>query len=248
MKLIDEHYYLLGSRILTHALFWILYYISFSLLWAVDGNYYNSFGLELVLMPLRIMASYVVMYYLIPRYLLDEKEFRFALAYFVVILVAGLGQRVLVYYYYELLIPDTNNYHLFDAGMIIRAMVLVNTTVLLLSAVKIFQHWKIERTQKSRKQDEILEIRAEKRNYRIPQSSIMYVEGMGNYVTFYLENDQKLISYNSMKEVEKKLGIDFLRIHKSFIINKGHIHSYTHENVEIGNRILPIGKSVEIKF
>ena len=244
MRLIDDQYYLGGSRILTHTFFWVMYYVFFSLLWAREGNYYSSFGLELVLMPLRILSSYVVMYVFIPRYLLVGKELRFILSYLGVIFLAGVGQRVLVYFYYELLLSDQSN-ALFDLGMILRAIVLINTTVLLLSAVKIFQYWKIEHTQKA--DLGLIEIRAEKRNYRVTLSSIIYVEALGNYVTYYLSDDKKLISYSSMKEVEKNLTDRFIRIHKSFIVNKDHIQSYNNENVEIKGRLLPIGKSVRLE-
>jgi hypothetical protein len=245
MRVFDERYYLFGSRILTHTAFWVGYYLFFSLLWANDGNYYRSFGLELILMPLRILASYAVMYYLIPRLLLVGKEIWFVMAYLGVIVVAGLFQRVLVHYYYELLLLPSSA-SLFDPAMILRAIVLVNSTVLLLSALKIFQYWKLERA--SRESDELIEIRAEKRNHRVRLNSVIYVEGLGNYVTWYLSGDRKLISYSSMKEVEKMLPEQFVRIHKSYIVNRDRIQSYTSENVEVEGRMLPVGKKMELKF
>lgn len=243
-QILSDRYYLLGSRLLTHGLFWLVYYVSFSLLWAREGNYYQSFGLELILMPTRILASYTVLYILIPQYLIRHMEGTFLLSYIGVVVFGGLVQRVFVYYYYELLFSASET-SLLDLTLIVRSTTLINTTVLLLTALKVFQLWKADR---SKRPDEYLLIRAEKRNYRVVLQDIYYIEALGNYVTYYLVGDKRLISYSSLKEVERQLPAYFERIHKSFIINKNHVASYSNENVEIANRMLPLGKAVELTF
>ena len=243
MKILDERYYFLGSRLLTHISFWVVYYIFFGFLWAEEGNYYKSFGLELVLLPLRLSASYLVIYFLIPKQLLQRREWQFLLSYLLVIVIAGFIQRVFIYFYYEMLFTD-EQVLLLDLGRIVRAITLVNTTVLLLSAFKIFQHWKIEHYKnESELSSTPLEIRADKRTHLVKPSEILYIEALGNYVTFYLKDQKRLISYTSLKNLEDSLPEQFTRIHKSFIINKLHISSYSNENVDIGGRIIPIGKS-----
>ncbi|QSE99228.1 LytR/AlgR family response regulator transcription factor [Fulvivirga lutea] len=238
--------YLFGSRILTHTLFWAAYYILFSLIWA-KGSYYESFGLEFILLPIRITASYISMYFLIPNFLLKKKEVKFGMYYLLVIIIGGILQRLFTYFYYELLILETTH-GLLSIGGIIQSVVLINTTVLLLSALKIFQYWKIEHEKKEDALEELIEIRAEKRNYRVNPKDIRYIEGLGNYVIFYLKDDKKLISYISLKEAEELLPDSFMRSHKSFVINKDHVQSYTNDSVEISGRILPVGKSVQIEF
>lgn len=244
IRLLDDRYYLFGNRLFTHGVFWVSYYVFFSLLWAEDRAYYQSFGLELVLMPIRILASYTALYVLIPRLLMTDREGQFLLAFAGLVGLGGLLQRILVYYYYELLF-SASPAALFDLSQIMRAIVLVNSTVMLLSALKIYQLWKAER---GRTQAEHLVIRAEKRNYRVLPDDIYYIEALGNYVTYYMKGDKRLISYSSLKEVERQLPPHFERIHKSFIVNKRHVLSYSHENVEIANRMLPLGKSVEFGF
>ncbi|WP_424270584.1 LytTR family transcriptional regulator DNA-binding domain-containing protein [Eudoraea sp.] len=41
---------------------------------------------------------------------------------------------------------------------------------------------------------------------------------------------------------------NFLRIHKSFIVNKNRIQSYNNDSVEIDSRILPIGSLLTKTF
>ncbi len=237
-----KNYYFLDSRVLTHVLFWCLYYILFGFLWAKDADYYKSFSLELVLMPIRIGATYLSIYYLMPKLLLKEKLIKFFLAYLGMLIIAGIGQRLLIYFFYEQFFPNELN-RLFNFMMLIRAIVLVNSTVMLISAIKMYTYWKEEKTKNQRDSEHYIEIRSEKRFYRVLPSNINYIEGMGNYVTIYQKGQKPLISYMTLKEAKEKLPSYFLRIHKSFIINKELVASYNNESVEIDGRILPIGKS-----
>lgn len=240
-------FYLFKSRIVTHVVFWIFYYLSFSLIWAKEGNYYASFGLEFVLLPIRMSAAYITMYYLMPRFLLERKLTSFAIYLGVTLLLAGLLQRVFIYFFYELFFVE-RAIKLWEIEGIIRAMILVNSTVLFLSAFKMYRYWQIEKEKNEQRNQDWLEIRSEKRTHRVYPADILYVEGLGNYVTYYIDGKKPLISYSSLKEVEELLPENFVRIHKSFIVNRDGILSYTAENVEIPGRILPIGKSVELAF
>ncbi len=240
-KILLGEYHLFNSRIFTHVLFWLFYYIFFSLLWVKEGNYFRSFELEFVLMPLRIAASYVVLYYLIPRFLLKEKIERFLTLYLTLIFITGILQRVLNYYFHECFFIETSN--LIELSPYFRSIVLINTTVMLLSSLKIFSVWRIESKKNREDSEEYLEIKSNKRIYRVLPSEIKFIEGMGNYLTTYLVNRKPLIVYMSLKEMKSILPEKFVRIHKSFIINKNLIDSYNNESVEIDDRIIPIGKS-----
>ncbi len=239
--------YLFQSRILTHVVFWVLYYICFSLLWANDGNYHRSFGLELVLMPLRMGASYLTIYLLMPRFLLRDQILRFIGSYLVVMIVGGILQRALTFFFYDLFFSP-GSIDLWDFRQVIRSMVLINSTVLFLSAVKMYDYWRKEYLRNQANEEKMMIVRSEKRNYRVKPSEILYIEGLGNYVTIYLHDRKPMISYITLKELEQTLPNQFVRIHKSFIINKNCIDSYTNENVEIGNRLIPVGKGVEVSF
>ena len=239
--------YLLGSRVLTHILFWVLYYILFSLIWAKEGRYFASFGLEFILIPLRILASYFVIYFLIPRQLLKGQELKFGIMYLIVILFGGLLQRIFTYYFYELVILEETS-GLLTMQSLIKSVILINSTVLFLSALKIFKHWKIQQLDLRESKQKLIEIRANKRNYRINTSEIMYVEALGNHVIFYLTRARKLISYISLKEAECRLPENFMRSHKSFLINKDLVESYNSETVDISGRVLPISRSIQINF
>ncbi|MDN5205532.1 LytTR family DNA-binding domain-containing protein [Fulvivirgaceae bacterium BMA10] len=87
-----------------------------------------------------------------------------------------------------------------------------------------------------------LEVKSDKRVHKISLKDLYYIESLGNYVIFHLSNKQ-LISYVSLNQLTQSLPSYFLRIHRSYIINKQYIISYNQENIEIKNKYLPIGRS-----
>lgn len=201
---------------------------------------------KFVVLPIRICASYLVMYLFIPRFLLRNETIKFVLIYGLVIILAGLLQRLFIYFFHELFFSNEIQ-SIFYFRSVLKAMILINTTVIFLSSIKMFQYWKVEQG-KNKKVKELVKIKADKRIFRIDPSDIIYVEGLGNYVVFYLKDKKKLISYNSLKEAQKLFPEKLIRIHKSFVVNKDWILSYNSENVEVVDKILPIGKNVKLEL
>ena len=77
----------------------------------------------------------------------------------------------------------------------------------------------------------------------IPVDKITYVNGMKDYVLFYLDNEPKpLITHLTMKAVEDMLPKDkFLRIHRSYIIAVDKIHKVDRNDcVYIGKEIIHV--------
>ena len=128
--------------------------------------------------------------------------------------------------------------------MWVRAMVLINTTVLFVLGVKLFQLWSLERDKNMDLQKDILEIRANRKTHRVPIGDILYVEGLGNYVTYHLSDQTKITSYGSIKKTLEQLPTNFRRVHKSYIVNKSHIKSYDTISIDVQNKTIPRGKSV----
>ena len=86
-----------------------------------------------------------------------------------------------------------------------------------------------------------IRVDGEWRNILIDQ--ITYVNGMKDYVLFYLDNEPKpLITHLTMKAVEDMLPKDkFLRIHRSYIIAVDKIHKVDRNDcVYIGKEIIHI--------
>ena len=85
-------------RLLTHVLFWFAYLLFFSLINGPGDPFLESLSFELILVPVTMAAVYLTIYVLIPRFLLQQRYWEFALGGILLLLVAGLLQRVLIYH------------------------------------------------------------------------------------------------------------------------------------------------------
>lgn len=245
--MIDERFYLFGSRMATHVVFWIGYFVLFGYVWAKsDSGYLASYFLEFVLLPARILAVYAMLYVLMPQFLLARRFKLFFIFYLGLLILASVLQRLSGYFFYDQLFPD-NAHELFSLAALGRSILLINTTVLFVASFKLLQLY----LAKSDELDCIklttstqIEIKSNRRIHLIQPSNILYIEGMGNYITYHLQNGQKLIEYASIKSTLARLPKSFIRLHKSYIVNLCHIKSFGPEDIEVGSQTLPRGKQI----
>jgi two-component system LytT family response regulator len=79
----------------------------------------------------------------------------------------------------------------------------------------------------------------------VDATSIIKVEAENVYSIFYLSGNRKMVVSRTLKEVEKMLSHwNFMRVHKSFIINLDYITHYT--KGEGGTVVLSDGSEVEV--
>ncbi|MFT6810470.1 MAG: DNA-binding LytR/AlgR family response regulator [Saprospiraceae bacterium] len=75
---------------------------------------------------------------------------------------------------------------------------------------------------------------------------MLYIESIKDYIRIHLQ-DKTIISKDTISRYEEILPADFLRIHRSYIINKERISAFTQHDVEIGKKEIPIGVSYKKK-
>lgn len=98
-------------------------------------------------------------------------------------------------------------------------------------------------TSQPKQQPNTVFIRVDGEWRNIPIDQITYVNGMKDYVLFYLDSEKKpLISHLTMKAVEEMLPSDkFLRIHRSYIVAVDKIQKVDRNDcVFIGDEIIHI--------
>ena len=71
---------------------------------------------------------------------------------------------------------------------------------------------------------------------------ILYLAANGNYITFQLEGEKHL-SRMTFGEAEALLTKDFIRVHRSFIVNKEKITKIERHQLTLGQSLVPIGSS-----
>ena len=85
-----------------------------------------------------------------------------------------------------------------------------------------------------------------KTGYKIQKimiNEIIYIESMGDYVRFFLE-DKKIVALLSLSKIIELLPKEkFIQIHRSYIINFEKINFIQNNIISIGQYQLPISKS-----
>jgi DNA-binding LytR/AlgR family response regulator len=91
-------------------------------------------------------------------------------------------------------------------------------------------------------------IRAEYRIQKLDLDSIFYIEALRDYIGFHTPGG-KILSLESMKKMEAALPAEkFIRIHKSYIINRNKIEFLDRGKVVINGQYLPVGETYREKF
>ena len=74
---------------------------------------------------------------------------------------------------------------------------------------------------------------------------IVYLEGDRGYTTLYLKDGNKILVSKTIKVYEDMLReFDFVRIHKSFLVNLHHVKRYLHEG--FGGIVTSTGKQLDV--
>ncbi len=86
-------------------------------------------------------------------------------------------------------------------------------------------------------------VRSDRKMIKISFPEILYIESLSDYIKIHL-TDKNVVTRETIANIETKLPQkDFIRTHRSFIIAKSAVDSYTSEYVEIGKKQIPISRS-----
>lgn len=98
------------------------------------------------------------------------------------------------------------------------------------------------------KPDEFLFVKTDGKLVKIRLTDLLLIEGLKDYLYLHLKNE-KLIVLDTLKDFESKLpNLDFMRIHKSFIIRLDQIETIERNRIFIQDKIIPIGETYKNKF
>ena len=97
---------------------------------------------------------------------------------------------------------------------------------------------------------DVLFLKSDYRIVKVSISDIRYLEGMSEYLKVWLESERKpIITLLSMKKIEERLPDNFMRIHRSYIINLDKIQEVNKSRVIMdADTSLPIGDMYKESF
>lgn len=118
-----------------------------------------------------------------------------------------------------------------------------------LGAVNKAVQW-FELLEQPREEIKSIFVKSEYKLIQIDLKDILYIEGLKDYVKIYEEGASKpILSLMSMKSLEDMLPPSrFIRVHRSFIVQKDKIRVVDHNRIVFGKTYVPIGDSYKQQF
>ncbi|MFY7911698.1 MAG: LytR/AlgR family response regulator transcription factor [Emticicia sp.] len=103
----------------------------------------------------------------------------------------------------------------------------------------------IEKVQeKPTSENEFIFFKADKKIHKFYFKEILFFEGSGNYVKINTENATPLMVLEKLSDLEEKLPQNqFMRVHKSFIVNTYHIKQIEGNMLKIKDKTVTISQS-----
>lgn len=98
--------------------------------------------------------------------------------------------------------------------------------------------------------DDGLFVKSEYKIIKIAFADITYIEGLKDYVKFYVVGkDRPIMSLMSLKILEEKLPQKhFMRVHRSFIVNLNKIQTIERNQIVFGKVIIPVAEKYKDQF
>ncbi len=110
---------------------------------------------------------------------------------------------------------------------------------------KAFDYFESLNKQKAMKEDRFIFIKSEYKLQKVNFDDILYIEGVKDYVKFYVKGNSKgIMSLMNMKKVEEYLPVpEFMRIHRSYIVHMPDVQLIDRFRIVMGENYLPISES-----
>ena len=91
----------------------------------------------------------------------------------------------------------------------------------------------------------VLSVHADRKTHLVKLANILYLESAGEYVRLHLVDGTKLVTLFRLKNMESSLqSSQFMRVHRSYIVNLSHITGYTKGRIFLSNEdYIPIGEN-----
>lgn len=96
--------------------------------------------------------------------------------------------------------------------------------------------------QLSKPTEKFVFIRKDRKQFKLILDQVLFVESLKDYVKIYTGQQTHTVKY-SITAFQELLGQNFIRVHRSFIINIDKVTAYSKIDIEIGEKHIPIGES-----
>ena len=235
----------------THIFFWIGVTI---LLTGIFGQVFESFTLSFyfvaMLLPVAVGTSYFFNYFLVPHFLLKKRYGKFSL-YLVYLLIVSSWLEMWVMTGSFILLADLNYANLGPVAGNIFILAIVLYFIVFLKAFLLLtkrsfasqRKTQALKTEKNKFLKGYLTVRADRQKAKVLFEDILYIESMGDYVKIITTSDEPVITRERISHIIKELPENFLRIHRSFIVNSQKVDYFSKTELQVNSSTLPISRT-----
>lgn len=238
-----------------HIIFWILVHASLTMIFGKwFESYLEAFYYVSLLLPVVMASSYFFNYYLVPRYLFTRRFLLFGIYSFYMFVISLT---------LELLASVTSmlmmiKFRINETGPLVTDVfllaIILHFVVLIMAFILLIKHYFIDQSaigeleeEKLKFQKGFITVWSQRKQTRIEFENLRYIESMSDYVKIHMVDGGELSSKEKISHLEKELPESFIRIHRSFIINREKVSSFNREEVILGEIELPISRSYRAK-
>ena len=128
--------------------------------------------------------------------------------------------------------------------------IILHFVVLIMAFILLIKHYFVDQGAIGQLEEEKLKlekgfitVRSQRKQTRIEFDKLLYIESMADYIKIHMEDGGEVSSKEKISHVEKELPESFIRIHRSYIVNKNKVSSFNREEVLLGEIELPVSRS-----
>lgn len=98
--------------------------------------------------------------------------------------------------------------------------------------------------------DDYIFVKSDYKLIKIDLNDLIYIEGLKDYVKYYTINSEKpILSLKSMKSLEEELSAkNFMRVHRSFIVNLNKVTTIERSRIIFGEKYIPVSEKYKEGF
>lgn len=112
------------------------------------------------------------------------------------------------------------------------------------STDKALEWYTVIQRQDTYRRDRFMFVKTDYKLQRVALDDILYIEGLKDYVRFYLKNGDRIMSLMSMKKLEEYLPKpEFLRTHRSYIVHMSETPLVDRFRIVFGETYIPISEN-----
>ena len=233
-----------GRRILFHVVFWLISGLFLgAFIGANEEHAKFTWIFVALLLPVAACTSYAFNYYLFPSYLFSGQYLKFSI-YGLFVFVLSIYMEAIIMVITFILIADYNVKNMPAIAANIPAVAISLYFIIFLSSVihLLKKNKQKPIAVKPEVKPAFLQVRSNRQTIQLAVDQVCYIESLNDYVKIHTA-DKTIITKEKISKIKERLPDEFIRIHRSYIVNSSRIESFNKEKVKVKSTELPISRS-----